>query len=272
MTATISGTTRFVAMLGDPISQVKTPQAFNDWAIANGEDAVMVPMQVAPSALRATVEAMRGWQNCLGAVVTFPHKQAVAAMLDSAAEAVRVVGACNVVRRLDDGALHGDMTDGLGFVAALAANAFDPAGIDARLIGAGGAGSAIALALLDAGVGRLAVSDTDAERVAALQARLAEMRPDRTVCVTAPEDFRCGLVCNATPVGMNGDPGHPWPLDALPEGCFVADIVPDPPETPWVKAARRRGHPVQTGPQMVAGQLPVILSHLWPDRAGGAGC
>jgi len=272
VTAAISGATRFVAMLGDPVVQVKTPRAFNDWARESGEDAVMVPVQVSPAGLGATIAALRGWGNCLGAVVTFPHKQAMANLLDAGCEAVRIVGACNVVRRGADGRLHGGMTDGLGFVAALAANGHDPAGRDARLIGAGGAGSAIALALLDAGVARLVISDTDPGRVTELLARLSRMRPDRAVSADAPTDFRCGLVCNATPVGMNGDTAHPWRLDDLPDGCIVADIVPDPPRTPWIAEARRRGHPVQTGPQMVAAQLPAILTHLFPDRPGGGGC
>ncbi len=260
--AAIGGETLFAVMLGQPIRQVRTPGAFNAWAAETGTDAVMIPVDVPAGALADTLRALRGWGNCLGAVVTYPHKQAAVDALDSRSEAVGVVGACNVIRRGADGDLQGDITDGLGFVGALRQNGFDPEGADVRLIGAGGAGSAIALALLDAGVGRLVIESIDGIRAADLAGRLTQARPGRHVATTSPEDFVCALVCNATPVGMNGDPGMPCVLDGLPADCFVADIVPTPADTPWILEARRRGHRTQTGPEMVAAQLPVIVGHL----------
>ena len=268
----LTGRTRVVVMLGDPITQVKTPAAFNAWAAQQGHDVVMVPLQVDAQSLPVTIEALRGWPNCAGAVVTYPHKQAVAGLVDASSDAVTVTGACNVVRREADGRLVGAMTDGAGFVVALIGNGHRVGGLDVRLIGAGGAGTAIALALVDAGAGRLVVADTDRDRLAALMARIATLRPEALVTDTPPPGFVPGLVCNATPVGMNGDTAHPWPLDDLPPGCIVADIVPDPPETPWIIAARARGHPVQTGPEMVAAQLPAVVAHLLPSLPGSATC
>ncbi|PKP84859.1 MAG: hypothetical protein CVT80_05780 [Alphaproteobacteria bacterium HGW-Alphaproteobacteria-2] len=130
-------------------------------------------------------------------------------------------------------------------------------------MGAGGAGSAIALALIDAGAARLAVHDLDAGRAEALLARLARARPGAAAMVAEPKGFAPRVVVNATPVGMNGDARHPWPLDGLAPGCLVADIVPEPAETPWLAEARRRGHQVQTGPEMVAAQLPAVIAHLF---------
>lgn len=266
----VTAATRFVAMLGDPVHQARTPAAFNAWAVRNGTDAVMIGMAVPPEALATTLAALRGWRNCLGAVVTYPHKQQAVAALDAAGDAVAVAGACNVIRRTPDGRLVGGMTDGSGFVAALRAGGTDPAGADIRLIGVGGAGSAIALALIDAGAGRLVIDDLDAGRVAALLARLARARPGAAAARTEPAGFAPRVVVNATPVGLNGDPAQPWPLDRLPPDCLVADIVPEPAETPWLAEARRRGHTVQTGPEMVAAQLPAVVAHLFGTSAGGA--
>lgn len=67
---------------------------------------------------------------------------------------------------------------------------------------------------------------------------------------------------------MNGDPGHPFPLDGLPPDCLVADIVPSLAETPWLIEAGRRGHAIQTGPQMVSCQLPAVIAHLLPGVSG----
>ncbi|MFV0335871.1 MAG: shikimate dehydrogenase family protein [Tropicimonas sp.] len=261
----ITGTTRFIAMLGDPVVQVKSPMAFADWAGRTGTDAVMLPVQVPPRTLATTLEAMRGWGNCLGAVITFPHKQAAAGLVDSQSEAADLVGACNVIRRSADGHLHGAMTDGAGFVAALRAGGHDLTGIDARLIGAGGAGSAIALALIEAGIRRLVVTDIDAGRRDNLIDRL-NAGHKAAISAEAPDGFDCRLACNATPVGMNGDPAHPFPLEQLSQGCVIADIVPSPAETPWILAARARGHAVQTGPAMISGQMPAIISLLLPDK------
>jgi shikimate dehydrogenase len=268
----ISGTTAFVAMLGHPVHQVRTPAAFNAWAQQRNVDAVMIAIDVAPASLATTLTALRGWQNCLGAVVTYPHKQAVVAELDSLTDAVRIVGAANVIRRMADGHLHGGMTDGLGMVTALRNNGFDPTGRAVRLIGAGGAGSAIALALLDAGVARLVVDDIDADRRSQLLARLHAARPEAVVAGAADKYFAPALVVNATLVGMNGDPAYPIPLDALPPSCLVADIVPTPAVTAWLAAARQRGHPIQTGPEMIAGQLPALITHLLPDAADDVAC
>ncbi|ETX27827.1 hypothetical protein RISW2_10870 [Roseivivax isoporae LMG 25204] len=257
-------------MLGDPVVQVKSPAAFAAWAAEADRDAVMIPVHVAPQDLPATLQALRGWQNCAGAVITYPHKLAAADALDSWTEAVMLTGACNVVKRLSDGRLEGHMTDGQGFASALASKGHVLTGRDALLVGAGGAGSAIALALLDAGVGRLVIRDRTAARAVELIARLTRARPESAVTATPPGDFACALACNATPVGMGGDPAHPWPLEDLPPGCIVADIVPEPAETPWITAARARGHPIQTGPEMVAGQMPAITSFLFPNGAATA--
>lgn len=254
------------------MGQVKTPMVFTEWAERTGTDVVMVPADVPPNGLSDALNFIRASQSCVGAVVTFPHKQAVAEALDEATEAVSVTGACNVLRREADGRLSGGMTDGLGFVSALKANGHDLASMDARLVGTGGAGSAIALALLDAGVSRLVIGDIDQVRLSALVTRLAKMRSDAGIYTEEPADFDCGLICNASPVGMSGDPNHPWPLSSLPKTCIVADIVPDPPDTPWVTQARASGHPVQTGPEMVKAQLPALLAHLFPDLQKGDTC
>lgn len=258
----VTGATRFIVMLGDPIAQVKTPTVFQEWATANGQDIIIVPMRVSSTDLSVTLQAIRGWANCCGAVITYPHKQAAAAAVDHASRAVRMVGACNVIRREPDGGLSGDITDGAGFVAALRSNGFDPLGQDIQLIGAGGAGSAIAFALLEAGTARLVIRDQRPQQAETLCFELKELFPKVPVLTEVPANFDCALICNATPVGMGGDAAHPWPLETLAQTCLVADIVPDPPMTAWLNAAEKCGHKVQTGPDMVKAQLPAVVGYI----------
>ncbi len=260
--ADISGRTKVCFIIGKPIAQVLTPPRFNAAARRRGADAVMAPLEVPPEGLDDFMRAMRGWGNCLGCVVTYPHKQAAFDHLDEAAPAAQFLFACNVIRREADGRLAGAITDGLGYAAALAKNGADPAGVDFLLIGAGGAGSAIAYVMARLGAGRLAILDLDATRRDALLARLGEAFPSVQCFGEVPEDFRLDIVCNATPVGMNGDPRVSYPPERLREASFVTDIVPTPAMTPFLKAAAARGLRVQTGAQMVDGQMDLIMAHL----------
>ncbi|MDY8108734.1 shikimate dehydrogenase [Fulvimarina sp. 2208YS6-2-32] len=261
----ITGTTRFIAMLGDPVKQVKTPAAFNAFAAEAGLDIITLPINVQAETLAKTLEALRGFQNCAGAIVTYPHKAAALQAVQTSDEIARLVGACNVIRRDNDGQLHGGMTDGRGFVAALRSNGVDPRGRDIRLIGIGGAGSAIAAALAEAGVKRIVVHDLDDRRTAALAQKFRKIYPDTSIAASDFSDFDPLVVVNATPVGMNGDPNFPYPLDGLTPDCLIADIVPTPVVTAWLEKARSLGHQIQTGPEMVANQLGAVVRHILPE-------
>lgn len=260
----ICGHSKFVVMLGHPIGQAKTPKIFNLWAQKTKSNVFMVPVDVTPDDLPNTILAIKGWKNCLGVVLTVPHKQRIIPLLDFQTEQVNIVGAANVITKKENGTLCGDITDGLGFVSALKKNQFNMRGIDAHILGAGGAGSAIALALIDNGVNRLLLSDINIERRDTLIGRLKLARPNTRVLSVKPADFQTKLIVNATPIGMNGDISHPFPLEKLYRNCLVADIVPSPELTPWLIEAKNRGHRIQTGPQMIKNQFDALLDRLIP--------
>jgi shikimate dehydrogenase len=145
------------------------------------------------------------------------------------------------------------MTDGAAMVAALRRAGCEPTGKRALVIGAGGAGSAVALALIEAEVATLAVADVDTRRRASLIERLAARAP--AVVRTGTTDAAgFDLVVNATPAGMQ--PTDPLPVDAtrLEPSAYVADLITRPALTPLLEAARRRGCIVVTGEDMFAAQ------------------
>lgn len=107
-------------------------------------DSVMIPVDIVPDAVAAYLNALRGWQNMTGVLVTVPHKQRAAALVDDLTPRARRLNAVNVIRKLADGRLQGDMLDGVGFQLAAEAQGFQPAGKQALLSGCGGVGSAIA--------------------------------------------------------------------------------------------------------------------------------
>lgn len=129
----VSGTTQVVAVIGHPIAQVKSPDNFNRYFAEQHMDSVMIPVDIAPDAVVDYLNALRGWQNMTGVLVTVPHKQRAAALVDELTPRARRLNAINVIRKLADGRLQGDMLDGVGFQLAAEAQGFQPAGKQALL-------------------------------------------------------------------------------------------------------------------------------------------
>lgn len=254
----IGGATKLVAIVGSPISQVKSPHNFNAWFDQQGLDLAMVPIDLHAEGVAAFVACLRGWQNLHGCVVTVPYKQVVAKLLDGLSPRAQLLGAVNVIRREPDGRLLGDNVDGEGFVAAARQHGFVAKGQSALVLGAGGVGSAIACALCEAGIARLVLTDIDGERATALAdtLRSAFVGIDIALDYDSLADF--ALVANASPIGMGDSAELPLPaalLDTLQPGCLVADVVTSPAMTPLLLRAQALGAKVQTGAQMARAQM-----------------
>jgi len=190
-----------------------------------------------------------------GLNITYPCKQAVIPLLDALSDEARAMGAVNTVV-CRDGRLTGHNTDGSGwrwgFERAL------PSADLTRvvLLGAGGAGSAIAHALLQMGSGTLVLVDSEPARAAALAAQLASRSGTRVIAesdLTAALHGASGLV-HATPTGMDKLPGLPLPQSLLRAHLWVAEVVYFPLETALLKAARSLGCAVVDGGTMAVGQ------------------
>nr|AXL06079.1 shikimate dehydrogenase [uncultured bacterium] len=198
MTATpISGTTRLYVVLGDPVTQVRSPGLLNPLFARLGIDAVLVPVHARPEHLEQVVRGLQCVDNVDGIFVTVPHKAAVLALADRGSPTARIAGSANALRREPDGSWYAENFDGAGFVAGLVRAGHDPRGRRVALVGAGGAGSAIAAALLAAGADRLAVCDRDATKLAGLRTRLDAHWPGRTVVADEPHLDGADIVVNA---------------------------------------------------------------------------
>lgn len=258
----ISGTTRALPIIGRPTQQVKAPHFFNAYFKAEDIDAVCTAVELADNAVPAFVETIRGWSNAAGYIATIPHKQAACAAADERSDRAAFLGASNLIRRDPDGRLIADMTDGLGCVEAMRTKGCDPKGKQAHVAGAGGAGSAIAHALLEAGVAGLTISDLDSARAEALAERLAPHFPGVAIAAATPSMEKVDIAVNASPAGMNGDPNLPLPLDGIRASAHVADVVTLPLETPWLRAAAAAGCTTQHGMDMVEGQFELMARHF----------
>jgi shikimate dehydrogenase len=254
----LSGATRISVIIGDPIAQVRSPAPVSKRMAERSYDGILIPVQIAAKDLSAFMHAIKLTKNIVGIVATVPHKFAAFAHCDRVSERANLLGAVNVMRRDNDGRWSGEHVDGPGFVAGLRAAGLDPKGRRTLLAGAGGAGSAIALELLDRGAASLAIHDTSAERRDALIARLGSRYPDR-IGVGSPDPAGFDLVVNATPTGMNPADPLPFQVENLVAQTFVADVVTSPEVTPLLAEARRRGCATQVGTAMVAGQIDLLI-------------
>ncbi len=243
----LSGASRLFPIIGDPVKYVESPVRLTRTLGQRGVHALCVPMQTPDGALDVVMAGLAATPNVDGILVTMPHKHTAYAHCATATERARLLEVVSVIRRNPDGSWHGDMLDGLAFVKAQRDHGAQIEGARALLIGAGGAGSAIAITLLQDGVSQLVIHDADDSRAAVLVALLAD---ERATAGTA-DPTGCDLVFNATPMGM--EETDPLPVDPilLTSSMFVGDVISGHGTTPLIAAAQAAGCRTAGGGDMV---------------------
>ena len=193
-----------------------------------------------------------------GLNVTHPVKQAMVPLMDRVTPEAEAIGAINTVL-IDDGVTTGHNTDVTGFDKAFRAGLPDAALDDVVLLGAGGAGTAVANAMVRLGVRRLHVVDPDVDQRQTLVRSAGQLSSDTDVRNLTAEELPGALadasgLINATPVGMADHPGSPIPAELLQSSLWVADIVYRPLMTELLQAARATGCQTLNGAGMAVHQ------------------
>ena len=205
-----------------------------------------------------TAEVLR-WAVRLGfdgLAVTHPFKNAVMGSVDDATPEAQALGASNLVV-VHDGQTIAHNTDWVGFAEALRATLPEALGDRMVLLGAGGAGVAVGYGALRYGAAHLDIVDQDADRAAAVAARLGSLVGTHRVAATSDLERAlrgAGGLIQATPVGMDAHPGLPVDPRLLRLDHWVADIIYFPLETELVHRARAVGCRVMTGGAMAVHQ------------------
>jgi shikimate dehydrogenase len=257
----LSGATRLFPIIGDPIKYVESPRRLTRTFDERGYNGICVPMQVGADDLDTAMAGLIASRNVDGILVTMPHKFTAFTHCATNSERAKMLGVVSVIRRNPAGTWHGDMLDGLAFVKAQKDHGAKPEGARVLLVGAGGAGSAIAIALLEAGVGELIIHDADESRVAMLLNLLTDLGQGR-VSAGPPDPTGCDLVCNATPMGM--EDGDPLPVDAalLTSSMFVGDVIAGHGQTAFLAAAESAGCQTANGGHMVDAAQDVMADFM----------
>ncbi|MCM5559986.1 shikimate dehydrogenase [Pleomorphomonas sp. JP5] len=235
---------------------------------AMGLDARYINCDVAPADLGDAVRGARamGWRgfNC-----SLPHKVAVIDFIDELAPSAEIIGAVNCVIN-NEGRLIGENTDGKGFLTSLE-TVIDPRGRRVVVLGAGGASRAIAVETALAGAASITVVNRDEARGKAVvqlvrahtqaTADLVSWKGDYVV----PED--ADILINATSIGLfpGVDDVPAVDFNSIRPGLVVADVIPNPPRTAFLKMAESRGALTLDGLGMLVNQ-GVIGIRLWTGR------
>jgi shikimate dehydrogenase len=258
----INGDTRLLAIVGDPVAQVRSPDIMNPRIAAAGHNAVLVPAHVPKANFESGMRGLMQVANLAGLIITYPFKEQAVSLVDTIGTIGSQVGAINAMRREADGRWTGDMFDGAGLLVALQGLGQSAAGRKATVVGAGGAGSAIAMALASAGLASLRVSDLMDKRAEQLARRVAGFYPRCEVSAGPPTVDDRDLLINATPVGMAPEFALAPFVGNLHPGLTVIDIVPKPVRTKLLERAEAAGCPNTNGQAMLRGQADAVLSFL----------
>jgi shikimate dehydrogenase len=246
---------RRACVIGWPVEHSRSPLIHRYWLKQYGIDGAYEKEAVRPDDLAPFLGALED-RGYAGANVTLPHKEAALRLAAVADEAARAIGAANTLWLDRAGRLNASNTDAYGFVTNL--NAEAPDWNEGRrpvlVLGAGGAARAILHGLLAEGAGRIFLANRTRGR--------AEVLAGAYGPAVSAVDWRdreralagCGLLVNATSLGMVGKERLDLDLASLAPGAVVADIVYSPLETELLAAAGARGNPTVDGLGMLLHQ------------------
>jgi shikimate dehydrogenase len=251
----VSGRTRIFGIVGDPIEQVRSPEMFSAEFMRRGLEALMIPIHVLPGDFQSCLAQLKRVQNLDGLVFTIPYKQAALGLADSLGPQARTVGAINALARQPDGKWVGDIFDGLGCVEAFRRRGYPFLDQRVMLIGAGGAGSAIGVAVAQESPRSIRLFDPDQARAANLATKIRSVNPAIDVTVGEPLTTDIDILLNASPVGMLSDPRMPVDISAISPDVIVFDAIVKPEPTKLLALARERGCRTVFGREMMRGQI-----------------
>lgn len=253
----LTGATRLFGIVGDPIAQVRSPEIVSTALQVRGMDAVLLPIHARPDDFDTVMAGLKRIANLDGLILTLPYKARGLDHSDTIGPEAQAGGGINALRRGPDGRWHGEMFDGLGCLAALHGAGVSPAGRRILLVGAGGAGAAIACAIARQRPACLRIAEIDSARAATLQRQIAQISPDLPVDLGPADPAGFDLVINASPLGMAGCPQSPL-LRPVTAGTTVFDVVAKPDETLLMAQARAAGALAIGGAAMIRGQVNLI--------------
>ncbi|HIE29851.1 TPA: shikimate dehydrogenase [Candidatus Poribacteria bacterium] len=266
----ITGKTKIVGVIGDPIEHSCSPQMHNAAFEQLSMDYVYVAFHVKAEDLKAAVDGFKAL-NIVGINVTIPHKQGVIPLIDKLSREAELIGAVNTLV-FKEGTIEGHNTDARGFIAAMKEAGVDvPRGESVVILGAGGAARAVVVSLALEGVKKISIANRTASRAIQLASDISQKTgteihgmglDDKSLPEAISES---SLLVNTASAGM--DLEHPLLIDEnwLHRQLVVYDIIYNPPETRLMKVATEKGSKTIGGIGMLVHQ-GAIAFELWTGQ------
>ena len=260
----INGSTRIAVVIGHPIRHSLSPVMHNAAFKYLGLNNCYVAIDISPGGIEHFIRGLR-YTNIIGVNVTIPHKAAVIPYLDELSEEAKILEAVNTIKITEEKVI-GYNTDVYGFEKCL--EDIDVPSCSALLIGAGGAGKAVAYTLGKLNVKSLYITNRTEERAKQLIQfinnvfnRKIEFIPFNQLETLKPVD----IIVNATPLGMEGIKGElEIPSSIIREGTTAIDLVYNPPVTNFLKTASSLGAKTLNGIKMLVYQ-GITSFKIWTD-------
>ena len=268
----INGQTKIYGIFGYPISHTLSPAMQNAAFEKLKINAVYLPFEVRPDRIKDAINSLFSL-GISGVNLTMPYKEICLPYLNDVSKEAKLIGAVNTIAVNEDGRLKGYNTDGIGFVAALKRQLrIDPKGRSVFILGAGGAGKAVAIQLALEGARHIFIADIQKNRaqklVINLRRNVHHLRVKAVPCVGKEIERAIAdtdILINATPMGMKESDSMIFDLHALHNKIVVCDLIYSPPMTKLLKIAKQKKLRYMNGLGMLLYQGATAFG-LWTQK------
>ena len=259
----VNGKTRVYGIVGDPIEQVRSPEMVTWEMQKRDHNAVLIPMHIAHDEFDTVIPQIMRMRNLDGLIFTIPFKAQAIALAKTLGPQASQIGAINALKKHSNGAWSGEIFDGIGCVEAFKQRGITLQDKRLQLIGLGGAGSAICVALAYEKPKLLRLFDINAQTTERMAKMVNTISPQTVVEVGLPLAEGIDILLNASPVGMLSDARLPLAVEQFKKELIVFDAIVMPENTPLLSLAQDCGCQVVRGREMMLGQISKIVDYFF---------
>ena len=259
----VNGKTRVYGIVGDPIEQVRSPEMVTWEMQKRDHNAVLIPMHIARDEFDTVMPHIMRMRNLDGLIFTIPFKAQAIALAKTLGPQASQIGAINALKKHSNGAWSGEIFDGIGCVEAFKQRGITLQDKRLQLIGLGGAGSAICVALAYEKPKLLRLFDINAQTTERMAKMVNTISPQTVVEVGLPLAEGIDILLNASPVGMLSDARLPLAVEQFKKELIVFDAIVMPENTPLLSLAQDCGCQVVRGREMMLGQISKIVDYFF---------
>jgi shikimate dehydrogenase len=259
----VNGKTRVYGIVGDPIEQVRSPEMVTWEMQKRHHNAVLIPMHIARDEFDTVIPHIMRMRNLDGLIFTIPFKAQAIALAKTLGPQASQIGAINALKKHSNGAWSGEIFDGIGCVEAFKQRGITLQDKRLQLIGLGGAGSAICVALAYEKPKLLRLFDINAQTTERMAKMVNTISPQTVVEVGLPLAEGIDILLNASPVGMLSDARLPLAVEQFKKELIVFDAIVMPENTPLLSLAQDCGCQVVRGREMMLGQISKIVDYFF---------